>query len=169
VQRRTLLQLGLGATALLAIAGSGLALLKPSLVGGRLTASAQSIFRAVGRAVLEGSLPADGVERERALEAHLTRVDDTLAAFPASTQAELSQLLSLLACAPGRLGLAGLQADWPDASLAELQRALQGMRVSRLATRQQIYHALRDLTNAAFYADPSAWPLLGYPGPQSVE
>ena len=42
------------------------------------------------------------------------------------------------------------------------------MRTSTLELRQQAYHALRDLTNAAFYANPDVWPLLGYPGPDAV-
>ena len=143
-------------------------MLRPGLVHGRLTQPARSVFRAVARGVLDGSLPTAAADREAALDAHLTRLDAALAAFPAATQAELSQLLALLASSPGRVMLAGLASDWPDASEAEVQRALQSMRTSRLAMRQQIYHALRDLTNAAFYADPVAWPLMGYPGPQLV-
>jgi hypothetical protein len=42
------------------------------------------------------------------------------------------------------------------------------MRVSSLALKQQAYQALRDLTNAAYYADPSAWNVLGYPGPKAL-
>ena len=42
------------------------------------------------------------------------------------------------------------------------------MRVSSGTTRQQVYHALRDLTNAAWFADAGSWDLLGYPGPQAV-
>ena len=51
---------------------------------------------------------------------------------------------------------------------AELQAALQAMRVASIATRQQVYHALRDLTNAAYYAEPATWAQLGYPGPTPV-
>jgi hypothetical protein len=42
------------------------------------------------------------------------------------------------------------------------------MRTSTLVLRQQAYHALRDLTNAAFYADAAAWAPMGYPGPREV-
>ena len=77
-------------------------------------------------------------------------------------------MLGLLASAPGRVALAGLRTGWQEASVADVQRSLQDMRTSSLALRQQSYHALRDLTNAAFYADPSAWPLLGYSGPREV-
>lgn len=168
MQRRTLLKLGLGAAAVLAVAGGGVALLKPGLVNGRMTPAARGVFRAVARGVLDGSLPPDPAARDEALQAHLKRLDDALAAFPVPTQAELSQLLALLASAPGRLTLAGLRSDWPDASSQEVQQSLQGMRTSGLALRQQAYHALRDLTNAAYYADPAIWPLMGYPGPRSV-
>jgi len=168
MQRRTLLKLGIGATVLLAVAGGGIAMLRPGLVAGRLSDSARQVFAAVAAAVLDGSLPADKAQREAAIGAHLQRLDNMLAGFPAATQAELSQLLALLSSTAGRIGLAGLHTDWPQASVAELQQALQGMRTSSLAMRQQVYHALRDLTNAAFYADPASWSLLGYPGPQSV-
>jgi len=99
---------------------------------------------------------------------HLQRVDDVLFAFPQAVQAELSQLLAILASAPGRVALAGLHTSWPDASVTQIQSALQGMRSSSLALKQQAYQALRDLTNAAYYADPSAWGVLGYPGPRII-
>jgi hypothetical protein len=168
MQRRTLLKLGIGAAAVLAVAGGGMALLRPGLVDGRMTPAARGVFRGVARGVLDGSLPAASAARDAALDGHLKRLDDALAAFAASTQAELSQLLALLASAPGRMTLAGLPTDWPDASAQEVQQALQDMRTSKLALRQQAYHALRDLTNAAYYADPAIWPLMGYPGPRPV-
>ena len=77
-------------------------------------------------------------------------------------------MLALLAIPPGRVALAGLRAEWDDASVADIQRALQDMRSSAFDLRQQAYHALRDLTNAAFYSNAAAWPLLGYPGPSPV-
>jgi hypothetical protein len=166
MQRRTLLKLGLGAAAVLAVAGGGIALMRPGLVDGRMASGAKAVFRGVARGVLEGTLPAELAAREAALDAHLKRLDDTLSGFARATQAELSQLLALLASSPGRVGIAGLHSDWPDASSADVQRALQGMRTSSLALRQQTYHALRDLTNAAYYADPPIWTLLGYPGPR---
>ena len=168
MQRRTLLKLGLGATVVLALAGGGLALLKPGLSGGRLSGPARAVFGALARAVLYGSLPTDAAERQAAIADHLQRLESTLAAFPAATQAELSQLLALLSSTAGRVALAGLRSDWPEASVTDLQQALQDMRTSGLAMRQQVYHALRDLTNAAYYADPKAWPMLGYPGPRAL-
>ncbi len=168
MQRRTLLRLGLGSAALIAVVGGGVALMQPALRNGQLTASGRGVFSAVARAVLDGSLPAAPAAQQAALTAHLSRLDSAIAAFPAATQAELSQLLSLLASAPGRIGLMGLTADWDVATVPQIQAAMQGLRTSSLALRQQTYHALRDLTNAAFYADAEAWKLMGYPGPVTI-
>jgi len=168
MQRRTLLKLGLGATVVMVLAGGGAALVRPGVVEGRLTEPARSVMHAVARAVLDGVLPKDWSAQQRALLAHLERLDSAIAAFPLPTQAELSQLLALLAVPPGRLALVGLSSAWPDANVTELQSALQGMRMATVTLKQQAYHALRDLTNAAYFSDASAWLSLGYPGPAAI-
>ena len=165
MQRRRLLTLGLGAASVLALAGGGMALLRPGYARGRLAPEAAAVIDAIARAVLDGSLSPPPAERDAAFLAHLTRMDTTIAAFPAATQAELSRLLALLASPLGRTLLAGLQTPWEAASIADIQQCMQSMRLSSLKLRQQVYHALRDLTNAAFYADSAAWRLMGYPGP----
>ena len=153
---------------MLAILGGGVALVRPGLEKGRLTPDAEEIFRVIATAVLDGSFAAAPDVREAQVRRHIQRVDEAIAAFPVSTQAELSELLALLATAPGRLLLAGLHTPWAEASPQEIQTGLQAMRTSSIKLRQQTYHALRDLTNAAFYADPQAWPLMGYSGPVPV-
>jgi hypothetical protein len=168
MQRRTLLKLGIGSAVVLAAAGASIALMPPAWRGGRLADSGRAIFRAVAAAVLDGMLPTAPAERETALLAHLERLDGAIAAFPAATQAELAQLLGLLAVAPGRIGLAGLQPRWESARVEEVQHALQSMRSSSLALRQQSYQALRDLTNAAYFSDPTTWRRIGYPGPVTL-
>ncbi len=168
MKRRTLMKLGIGAAAVLALAGGGMALLRPGWVDGRLSADASIVMRAVARAVLDGNLPADAVEREAALHGHMLRLGATIAGFPAATQDELSQLLALLSSAPGRTLLAGLHTAWDEAGVEELSASLQTMRTSSLALRQQAFHALRDLTNGAYFADRSTWPMLGYPGPTPI-
>ncbi len=165
MQRRRLLQLGLVSAAVLGLAGGGAALWQPGVEGGRLTTSGRALFRAIARAVLDGSLPATSPAQAAALDAHLARLDAAIGALPPATQSELSQLLAVLTLPPGRIALAGLGPDWPDATPAQVAAALQSMRGSTLALRLQAYHALRDLTNAAYYADPTTWALLGYPGP----
>lgn len=168
MQRRTLLQLGAGAGAVLALAGLGAALWAPGWRDGRLSDPARNVFAAVAGSVLDGILPNDARIRAQALDAHLARVEASIAGLAPSTRAELSDLLALLATAPGRLALTGLRVDWPQATTDAVGDALQTMRLSSIHTRRQVYQAFRDLTNAAWFADAGTWDALGYPGPQPV-
>jgi len=170
MQRRTLLKLGLTSAAALVVAGGAVSwLLPPGLqAGGRLSLAGREVFLAVGRAVLDKSLPQEEVSRQRALDGLLNRIDTLVQALPPHAQAELSQLLSLLASAAGRHALANLSHPWPQASIAELQQALQDMRLSALALRQQAYGALHDIATSAYFSDSETWPLLGYPGPLKI-
>ena len=170
MQRRTLLTLGLASAATLAVAGGAAGwLLQPGLnPDNSLSATGQGVFSAVGQAVLDKSLPTEEGGRQKALAGLLQRVDTLVQALPPHAQAELSQLLSVLASAPGRHALAGLGPPWAQASIAQLQAALQDMRLSRLAVRQQAYAALHDIATGAYFADAATWPLLGYPGPMKI-
>ena len=131
-------------------------------------ASGRSVLGAVARAVLDGSLPDDGDAQRAALPYTSSAWTPRCAAVPPATQREVGDLLALLALPPGRLALAGLAIDWPRADVWQVQSALQSMRSSRFALRQQVYHALRDLTHAAYFADRATWVRLGYPGPTTI-
>ncbi|MES2415678.1 MAG: hypothetical protein V4614_17935 [Pseudomonadota bacterium] len=168
MQRRTLFKLGAAASVALLVAGGAAALLQPGMERGILTASGREVFAAIGSAVLDKTLPEESGPRQIALNGLIERIDILVNALPSHAQAELSQLLSLLASVPGRRALAGLQTPWREASVAEVQAALQGMRLSSLQLRQQAYAALHDITAGAYFADPSSWRLLGYPGPLSI-
>ncbi|MFC5521701.1 hypothetical protein [Polaromonas jejuensis] len=168
MQRRTLLRLGALSAAALAAAGGFASLWQPGWQGGALSSGGREVFAAVGLAVLDKSLPAEAAARQAALKGLLGRVDALVRALPPHAQGELSQLLSLLASSAGRRTLAGLRPPWPEASVAQLQQALQGMRLSGLALRQQAYGALHDITAGAYFSDEASWPLLGYPGPQNI-
>jgi len=165
MQRRTLFKLGVASAAVLAIAGGAATLIQTGLQDGKLSDAGREVFRAVGRAVLQGSLPVEDPARQLALDGLLGRIDELTLALPPHAQEELSQLLSLLASVPGRRMMAGLHQAWPVATEADIQQALQGMRVSSLALRQQAYAALHDITAAAYFTEASTWPKLGYPGP----
>lgn len=170
MQRRTLLKLGLvSGAALTLLAGTAVLLHEPAWRDGRLTNTGYRVLSALARAILDGWLPGDIAAQQVELASHLNRVNETLRAMPRATQSELAQLLALLASTPGRLALVGLVVDWPEADVAQIQAALQGMRASRVGLRQQAYHALRDLTHAAYFSDPATWAHLGYPGPSTVE
>ncbi len=168
MKRRTLFKLGVASAALLALGGGAAALLQPGLQNGKLSGAGREVFRAVGRAVLQGTLPADDAAMQAALGGLLERIDALTLALPPHAQDELSQLLSLLASVPGRHLLAGLNRAWPAASDTDIQQALEGMRFSALALRQQAYAALHDITAAAYFSDVSTWPQLGYPGPLAI-
>jgi hypothetical protein len=169
MQRRTLLKLGVIGGAALAVAGGAAWLLtERAWTGQALTATGRQVLGAVARAVLDGTLPADAAAAQTAIDAHLARMNTTLAGMPPGVQAEVNELLTILGATAGRVGLAGLATAWGSASVAQLQAALQGMRTSSLAPKQQAYHALRDLTHAAYFADAGTWALLGYPGPNAI-
>lgn len=163
MQRRTLLALGTAGAAALALAGWGAAVWRPGWNGERLTPAGREVFAAVALALL-----GPAVQPPAALAAHLERLDQTVAGLPPALQDEFAQLATLLATAPGRLALMGLTQPWPQVRPEALRATLQGLRISSIALRQQVYQALRDLTHAAWYADPQAWPAIGYPGPRPV-
>ena len=168
MQRRTLLTVGITAGTLLALVGGTLALLKPGRRDGQLSDAARAMFTAVARAVLGPLLPQAAAAQAQALQAHLDRLQGTIAGMPPAMQSELDELVTIVASAPGRLALVGLRADWPSATDAEVSAALQGLRESSLALRQQAFHALRNITNASYFADRSTWSAIGYPGPRAL-
>ncbi len=162
--------MGVAGGATLALIGGGAALFyEPAWRDGRLTETGRRVFGAVARAVLDGSLPAEAGPQQVAIASHLARMDATLRAMPPATQREVGDLLALLALPAGRVALARLATDWARADVAQILAALQTMRSSRLVLRQQAYHALRDLTHAAYFADSATWAQLGYPGPTKNE
>lgn len=170
MQRRHLLKFGLISTLGIGglLVGRQLMLQPVPLVEGQLQESGRQLMGAVARAVLDGSLSDDEALRARQIESHLDRVAGALRQFPPHTQAELAQLLMLLDSAPGRRWFAGLTEPWSAASTPQVAAALEHLRQSRWALQQQAYHALRDITNAAYYAEPGTWGHLGYPGPIPV-
>ena len=164
MQRRRLLKLGLGAAVLIGIAGVGVALIKPGLVDSKLSPGSRELMRAAALAVLGDVMPPAGPARNAALDAQLIRLDQSIATLPAATRKELSEALGLLGTAAGRFALVGLSSPWAQASTRDVQQALNAMRLSSSNTRQQVYHALRDLNAIAFFAEPANWQAAGYPG-----
>ena len=168
MQRRTLLKVGLTSGALLAVVGGAAAMIKPGFERGVLTQSGREVFRAIGLGVLDKTLPEPAAEKNKALDSLLDRISTLIAGLPELVQAEVSQLLSLLHSSAGRYALAGLNTPWLQATPGEVQAALQDMRLSSLAVRQQAYAALHDIASGAYFSSPDTWPLLGYPGPLKI-
>ena len=165
MQRRSLLKLGAVSAAVLMVSGGAIAWLQPGLANGRLTPTGRDVFEAAAPALLDASLPQDPTARNVAVAGLLARIDVLIGNLPPHTQSELSQLLSVMATAPGRLAVAGLGSSWRTATVSDIQQAMQCMRLSRMATRQQAYAAIHDISAGAYFSDPSTWTMLGYPGP----
>ena len=160
--------MGALSTVALVVGGGAIALWQPGLRDSKLSPAGQEVFGNIARGLLEGSLPTDSAARVAALQALLVRIDPLVAGLPPHAQAELSQLLSLLASAGGRFVLTGMAQSWPEATVGEIQHALQVMRLSPISLKQQAYQALHDIVGGAYFADPSTWPLLAYPGPREI-
>jgi hypothetical protein len=150
-----MLAAGGGAVALVSLRG---------IEDGKLSAHAREVFAGAARGLLDGTMASDATS----MQALLDRIDGLVASLPPHAQAELSQLLALLASAPGRRAFAGLAADWPQSTPADVQAAMQSMRTSSLAVRRQAYQALHDIVGAAYFSDPATWGMLGYPGPHAL-
>ena len=165
MKRRTLIGLGIAAGAVVATGATMLAWWQPGWEHGRLSARGRALFGAVAQAVLADLLPADPAARRAALQAQLGRLEASVAGMHPATRKEIEQLTTLLAHPAARRLLVGLDTDWPEADIAAVQRALGALRASDQALKQQVYAALRDLTNAAYFSDRSAWAAIGYPGP----
>lgn len=168
MRRRTLLTVGTTTGLLLAAAGGALALLRPVRSEGRFAADAQPMLAAVAQSVLGPLLPPGPPLRESALQAQLHRLELTIAGFAPAMQAEVDELFGLLLHPAGRVALFGLGSAWSSATPGEVTDCLQALRTSSLGLRQQVFHALRDLNNAAWFADPDNWAAIGYPGPFPV-
>ena len=125
--------------------------------------AARSFFLAIEAAVLANVLPQAPNAREQTPLQWLARLGTTVAGMPATVQRELDPMVGLLLSVPGRLILSGLRTPWQVATQA-VHDTLQGLRLSTGSVRAQIFHALRDFSNAVYFALPLLWSVLGYPG-----
>lgn len=163
LSRRTFLKAGVVGTLALA-AGGGLYRLAygPALPHRfALDGEARAAIDAIIPAMLAGALHHDSAE----IAATTARVHQAILGLPLATQKEIQDLFGLLALAPARRFIAGVPDGWASASSEQVGAFLQGWRLHRVAMLQVAYHALHDLVLGAWYADPSSWTAIGYPGP----
>jgi hypothetical protein len=163
--RRSFLKFGVGGAVALAAGG---ALYRSLHLGApdrfNLDTAGRDLLTAVVPALLGPALPSAPVARQQAIQANVERVKVAIAGLPLAAQGELQDLFGLLALAPTRRLLAGLPA-WRDASPAQVATFLQEWRLHRFAQLRAGYQALHDLVIGSWYADPSSWAAIGYPGP----
>ena len=141
---------------------------KRGVSDGRLTEHGRDVFKGVARGVLSSYLPDAPGARDAMLDAHLTDMERFVQTLPRSVQMEFAALLGLMANAPTRMLVCGLRRSWSDASVEEIQAALETMRINSLPTNMMSYHALRDITGIVFFSTREHWSLVGYPGPLDI-
>ncbi|MES2019524.1 MAG: hypothetical protein V4484_23780 [Pseudomonadota bacterium] len=165
--RRTFLKVGALAALTLAAGGGIYRLTHPVSPLRRfvLDGEARAALDAIIPAMLEGCLPAPTGARALAVSATTGRVHQAILGLPLNAQHEIEDLFGLLALAPARRALTGVSGGWSVAKPDQVGVFLQEWRFHRLAMLQTAYHALHDLIIGSWYADPSSWDAIGYPGP----
>lgn len=133
-----------------------------------LDADGEALFAAVAPVLLDGALPADKDARAAALAETLTGIDTAVAGLPPEAQAELRQLIALLALPPVRVAFARVSASWQEAAPSQVRRFLDRCRDAQITLMRAAYDALHELTFAAWYGNPKSWPAIGYPGPPEL-
>lgn len=154
----------------LVIAGAGAVLggtifMRRGIADGRLTDSGREVLRGIALGVLSANLPTDGAARDAALTRHLQNMETVLMGLPAALRQEISLLLGLLGNTASRTALTYMPTSWAQASVAQIQTALETLRTHPMATQKMVYHAVRDLTTLVFFGQPENWKATGYPGP----
>jgi hypothetical protein len=170
LSRRTFIKAGiLGAAALATAAWLKGPHAPPTGIARRaLDADGEALFGAVVPVLLAGALPAEPDARQRALAATITGIDGAIAGLPLAAQAELAQLIALLSLPPVRLSLARVNGAWPVAAPDDVRAFLDRCRHSSWTLPRAAYDAMHQLTFAAWYGNPGAWPAIGYPGPPRI-
>ncbi|PWF48525.1 twin-arginine translocation signal domain-containing protein [Massilia glaciei] len=167
--RRGFLKVGALAALALAAGGGIYRLTRAPVAPGPfvLDGEARSALEAMLPAMLGTALPPGPAARAAAVKAATLHVHQAILGLPRATQQELQDLFGLLALGPARRFLAGVPDSWGSASAEQVGAFLQSWRTHRLAMLQTAYHGLHDLIIGAWYADPSNWPAIGYPGPMA--
>lgn len=170
-KRRSLLQLGLFGSALLATAGTTASL---SGCTGRTESAAAGyqflrdadlpLLRALVPGTLASLLPAAGAERERLIDDLLQRIDLSGHRLGHPNQKALLQLFDLLNLRLSRWALTGVGA-WEQATPEQVQQFLERWRLSAFSLLNAGYRALIKLVAGAFYGTPAGWAAANYPGP----
>jgi hypothetical protein len=130
-----------------------------------LDGEARAALEAIVPAILAGTLPAAPEQRAAAIAATTARVHEAILGLPLATQKEVQDLFGLLALASARRLIAGVPVAWAAATPDQVAAFLQDWRVSRFGLLRSAYGAIHDLVLSGWYADPSSWPAIGYPGP----
>lgn len=169
MSRRSLLKLGLGASAVLATAGltatlSGCSSDAPARGFQVLRASDIPMLSAIMKALV-GPHPAVNAAN---LDAAIAQLDTTLSWTSLAAQKQLTDLFGLLSMGVTRGPLTGIWGSWENATDEQVRAFLERWRDSRLDMLRQGHSALNQLLQMAWYALPVSWEAAGYPGPPAI-
>lgn len=95
-------------------------------------------------------------------------VDYTIAGLPESTQSDLANLFKLLSFRPTRFLLTGVWSSWESASYDTINSAMDKWSGTGILMWRSAYDGLRKIVLSSWYATPTSWQALGYPGPPSI-
>ena len=175
ITRRKMLKTGIAGAALLTVAGlttrgtfwgaGSRRLISKDFSYRFLTKSDRRVLMAVVPVILDDALQEAQGDPEVLLEETIRRFDAAVSGLYPSVQNELRQLFSLLTLPPSRMLVAGVWSSWANASSTAVYEFLSGWRNSRFDLLKSGYDALQQLSVAAWYGNPKAWPDIGYPGP----
>ncbi|MDX9845129.1 MAG: twin-arginine translocation signal domain-containing protein [Aquabacterium sp.] len=166
-KRRWFLKTALAVGAVGATLG-GLVFWHRGLRDGKLTSHGRDVCHGLARGILGPMLPKDAALRTKMLEDHVNNLEDFIRGTPAVMQIQVNAVLGLLGNAPTRYMLTDLGRSWRDASDAQIERALETMRINPLPTQRLTYQVVRGLTCMSFFTQSATWPLTGYPGPLDI-
>ena len=128
----------------------------------------RGMLAAIAPVILAGALPSASGAGKPAVDTLLLDIDRTLSGFDPNVQEEVRDLFSLLLLPPARWLLAGVHESWNQADAAAIAAFLEDWRLSRWPMLRSAYQALHSVILAAWYAQPAAWPALGYAGPPQL-
>jgi hypothetical protein len=161
--RRSFLKISLLAAAGLAAAGTAWYGLSPAKGPSkyRFDDSAKAVLAAIIPIFLQGTqtFAADALPRA------ITQLQNMVNTLSLQNQQDVAELFQLLAAAPARRWLVGVDDDWPQAKPEQVKAFVKAWRAHRSPTLQSAYLALHDLLLGSWYADESSWAGIGYPGP----
>lgn len=165
LSRRSFLKIGVAGACTLAAGGALYRLAYPARPQRfALDGTALAVLNAIIPVMLGPLLPTAPAERQRVLAQAAERTRAAVLSLPLATQKEVQDLFGLLALGPARRLLAGVAGGWGQADPEQVAAFLNSWRTHSLQTLQVAYHALHDLILGAWYADPSSWDAIGYPG-----
>ena len=167
LKRRTLLGLGIGGTALLAlgVVGSRCGIAKtPARPLKALSPKQFSTLAAIAERVNPGG---DGFPAASELEV-AEKIDDVLSQVHPGIASEVGQALTLVENAVAGLIFGGRLKAFTEHPPDVQDLVWSEWAESGLETRRTVYKALTALCTATYWSDEALWELVGYPGPPDV-